>query len=174
MIQRKRWRETTDKTDISCTCIDFVNHKILLWSQAGTKMKFCQFACDSSVNVSTKYLFGTRLASVLILVKFMRKRLIFFKIAKTWRLHWLFVTYHNVMTSFWIARVIVLTLRRSTAAMIDVCYNFHFFQSCRPLTGKRAPSPFPYIIVIDLNHFLYIKTWHRSGVFASLRALALV
>ena len=55
-------------------------------------MKLCQSACDSSVNVSTKYLFGTRLASVLILVKFMRKRLIFVKIAKTWRLHWLFVT----------------------------------------------------------------------------------
>ena len=55
-------------------------------------MKFCQFALDSSVNVSTKYLFGTRLASVLILVKLMRKRLIFFKIVKTWRLHWLFVT----------------------------------------------------------------------------------
>ena len=46
------------------------------------------------------------------------------------------------MTSFRIVQVIVLTLRRSTAAMIDVCHNFHFFQICRPLTGKRAPSPF--------------------------------
>ena len=46
-------------------------------------MKFCQFACDSSVNVSTKCLFGTRLASVLILVKLMRKRLIFFKVQMT-------------------------------------------------------------------------------------------
>ena len=53
-------------------------------------MKFCQF--DSSVHVCTKYIFGTRLASVSILAKLMRKRLIFFEIAKTWRLKWLFVT----------------------------------------------------------------------------------
>ena len=45
-------------------------------------MKFCQFACDSCVNVCTKYIFGTRLASILILAKRMRKCLIFFKIAK--------------------------------------------------------------------------------------------
>ena len=42
-------------------------------------MKYCQLAC---VNVCTKSLFGTRLASVLILAKRMRKRLIFFNIAK--------------------------------------------------------------------------------------------
>ena len=45
-------------------------------------MKYCQFACVPSVNVCTKSLFGTRLASVLILAKRMRKRLIFFNIAK--------------------------------------------------------------------------------------------
>ena len=50
--------------------------------------------------------------------------------------------------------------------------------SCKRYVGQwpifHGPLILPYIIVMDLKLFLYIKKWHRPGIFVPLRALALI
>ena len=48
---------------------------------------------------------------------------------------------------------------------------YKIYMGQRPIF--HGPLILPYIIVID-KLFLYIKKWHRPGVFVSLQALALV
>ena len=97
-----------------------------------------------------------------------------------WHIHWPYQVYVGQWSIFYGSAILLHILktiwwRNVVLGIMDHCDSKD--RPCKIYVGQwpifHGPLILPYIIV-RLKLFLYIKKWHRPGVFVPLRALALV